>query len=69
MALSFSAWCPGGLTGQKTFLNSLFCTLSIAVIIDATASDEACLLPGDTMVSPSKKCRPFFGKEFSTSSI
>ena len=63
-AFSFSAWCPGGLTQQKAFLNSLFSTPSIAVIIEPTASFVASLLPGETTVSPSRKYKPFVGKEF-----
>ena len=64
IAFSFSAWCPGGLTQQKAFLNSLFSTPSIAVIIEPTASFVASLLPGETTVSPSRKYKPFVGKEF-----
>ena len=37
-----------------------------AAMIDPTASKVACLLPGETIVSPSKKTNPFFGKDFST---
>ena len=69
IALFFSAWCPGGLTAQKAFLKSLFSTPSIAVIIEPTASDVASLLPGETIVSPSKKDYPFSGKDFSTKFI
>jgi len=35
----------------------------MAVRIDPTASLVASLLPGDTMVSPSKKFKPCLGKE------
>ena len=66
IALFFSAWWPGGLTAQKAFLNSLFWTPSIAEIIEPTASKIAFLLPGDNIVSPSKKDKPSLGKELST---
>ena len=39
----------------------------MAVIIEPTASDEASLLPGDIIVSQSKKNNPFFGNDFSPS--
>jgi hypothetical protein len=54
IAFSLSAWCPGGLTAQNALLKSLFSTPLIAVIIDPTASKLAYLLPGETIVSPSK---------------
>ena len=38
-------------------------------MIDPTASEVASLLPGETIVSPSKKDKPFFGKDFSTKFI
>jgi len=38
-------------------------TPSIAVKIEPTASRVASLLPGETIVSPSKKFKPCFGKE------
>ena len=41
----------------------------MAVIIDPTASAVASLLPGEIIVSPSKKDKPFFGKDFSTKLI
>ena len=41
----------------------MFCTPSIAVIIEPTASLVASLLPGETIVSPSKNTKPFFGKD------
>ena len=65
IALFFSAWWPGGLTAQNALWNSLFWTPSIAAIIDPTASIVASLLPGETIVSPSKKDNPCSGKDFS----
>ena len=38
-------------------------------IIEPTASKVASLLPGETIVSPSKKDRPFFGNESWTNFI
>jgi len=38
----------------------------MAVIIDPIASEVASLLPGEIIVSPSKKDNPFLGKDFST---
>ena len=63
IAFCFSAWCPGGLTAQKALLKSFFITPSIAVKIEPTASLVAALLPGETIVSPSKKFKPCLGKE------
>ena len=68
-ALFCDEWCPGGRTQQKAFLNSLFSTLSIAVIIEPAASNVAFLLPGEMIVSPSNDKKPFVGKEFFTNSI
>ena len=42
---------------------------SIATIIDPTASFVASLLPGEIIVSPSRKERPFFGKDSFTKLI
>ena len=67
MAFSFSAWGPEGLTAQKALSNFLFSMPSIAEIIEPTASDVAFLLPGETIVSPSRKFNPFFGNDFLTS--
>ena len=47
----------------KAFLKSFFITPSIAVKIEPTASLVASLLPGDTIVSPSKKFKPCLGKD------
>ena len=63
-ALFWFEWWPGGRTLQKAFLNSLFCTPSIAVIIEAAASNVACLLPGEIIVSPSNDEKPLAGKDF-----
>ena len=67
IALFFSAWCPGGLTAQKALLNFLFSMLSIAEIIEPTASEVAFLLPGEIIVSPSRKLSPFSGNDVLTS--
>ena len=68
-ALFLLQWWPGGRTLQNAFLNSLFCTPSIAAIIDPAASIVALLLPGEIMVSPSSDEKPLVGKEFFTISI
>ena len=67
IAFCFSAWCPGGLTAQNALLNFIFSTPSIAEIIDPTASFVASLLPGEIIVSPSRKLNPELGKDFLTS--
>ena len=61
-------WWPGGRTEQKAFLNSLFCTPSIAATIEPAASNVAFLLPGEIIVSPSKEEKPFIGNELFTKS-
>ena len=63
-ALFCELWCPGGRTPQNAFLNSLFSTPSIAVIIDPTASKVASLLPGEIIVSPSSEENLFLEKNF-----
>ena len=40
IALSYSAWCPGGLTAQNAFFNFSFLTESIAEIIEETENTE-----------------------------
>ena len=50
----------------KAFFNFLSLTKSIAEIIEETASYDASLLPGEIIVSPSKKNWPFDGKAFFT---
>ena len=62
-ALFCELWCPGGRILQNAFLNSLFCTPSIAAIIEPAASKVASLLPGEIIVSPSNEEKPFEGKE------
>ena len=62
--LFLELWCPGGRILQNAFLNSLFWTPSIAVIIEPAASKVASLLPGEIIVSPSKEEKPLEGKEF-----
>jgi acetoin utilization deacetylase AcuC-like enzyme len=60
---AFCAVRPPGHHAEKALSKFFFITPSMAVRIDPTASLVASLLPGDTMVSPSKKLRPCLGKE------